>query len=467
MQSATTSEEFASPEERIRYLEEFNSKLLAQIEQLQATIARLEERLNRDSRNSNQPPSTDGPKVKRKPKKKSGRKRGAQPGHKGVSRTLAGSDRVNKRIEVMIEGPCECGDSELISPSFTRRHQKWEIPEIRPIVTEYALQSGRCQSCRKRRSAGLPKEAAKGILGPRAKSFVGMLTGQYRLSRRNASQFLSELMGLDVSLGTVSNTERSIAAAIKQPCKQILEVARNAKALHVDETGHKRFGKRRWTWVLSTPELVAFKAGYQRNRKSLMAILGSDFDGTIISDKYNVYNIFSDDRHQLCWAHFHRKFRALSEREGEIGETGKQLLSHSKKVFRVYRDHRQGSLSYEDYFQQLLVLREHMKQLLGKHHLLEEVRPLAHAYWLEPNKVWHFAAHPEVEPTNNPAERDLRPCVIWRKTSFGTWSMRGDRYLERMLTFVGTLRKQGKRVLCNLVDAVERAQMQLPAPSVL
>ena len=95
-----------------------------------------------------------------------------------------------------------------------------------------------------------------------------------------------------------------------------------------------------------------------------------------------------------------------------------------------------------------------------------KLRSFSYLYWLKAEKVWHFAKNPAVEATNNLAERDLRPLVIWRKTSFGTWSFRGDRFCERMLTYVGTLRKQSKNVLDCLIETVEAKQYALPAPSV-
>ncbi len=60
--------------------------------------------------------------------------------------------------------------------------------------------------------------------------------------------------------------------------------------------------------------------------------------------------------------------------------------------------------------------------------------------------LWAFVDRPNVDPTNNLAERDLRPFVLWRKTSHGTQSDRGERYAERIMTVTHTLRKQSRSV---------------------
>jgi transposase len=81
--------------------------------------------------------------------------------------------------------------------------------------------------------------------------------------------------------------------------------------------------------------------------------------------------------------------------------------------------------------------------------------------------LWTFAYHEGVEPTNNRAERALRPAVLWRKRSFGCHSDEGCRYVERLLTVVQTLRLQGRDVLDYLQAALTAHRDGLPAPKLL
>jgi transposase len=71
--------------------------------------------------------------------------------------------------------------------------------------------------------------------------------------------------------------------------------------------------------------------------------------------------------------------------------------------------------------------------------------------------MWTFIRVPGVEPTNNSAERALRPAVQMRKSSFGTHSEHGSRFVERMLTVAATLRQQGRNVFEYVTEACDRA----------
>jgi transposase len=81
--------------------------------------------------------------------------------------------------------------------------------------------------------------------------------------------------------------------------------------------------------------------------------------------------------------------------------------------------------------------------------------------------LWTFVTHPGVEPTNNAAERALRPAVIWRKQCFGTQSDAGSRFVEWILSVVTTCRQQGRNVWEVLTAAVRAAWAGQPAPSLL
>ncbi len=81
--------------------------------------------------------------------------------------------------------------------------------------------------------------------------------------------------------------------------------------------------------------------------------------------------------------------------------------------------------------------------------------------------LWRFTRLDGVEPTNNGAERALRPAVLWRRGSFGTHSEEGSRYVERMLTVTASLRAQGLSVPSFLRDAMNAWLHGTPCPSLL
>jgi hypothetical protein len=81
--------------------------------------------------------------------------------------------------------------------------------------------------------------------------------------------------------------------------------------------------------------------------------------------------------------------------------------------------------------------------------------------------LWTFVRVEGVEPTNNAAERAVRPGVLWRKRSFGNQGEGGRAFVERMLTVAGSLRLQGRQVLAYLEAAIRAAQQGVGPPSLL
>ena len=138
----------------------------------------------------------------------------------------------------LIEGPCHhCGSTDVCGRHQGRTHQSFELPDLRALITEWQLESGRCGGCRRRRSAKRPAEMPRGCRGPEA--LVATLTGTFQLSRRDAERFLSEVMRIEISLGTVSSTEKIVSEALNEDPSTAL---RQQAVAGVDETGHKRAG---------------------------------------------------------------------------------------------------------------------------------------------------------------------------------------------------------------------------------
>ena len=165
------------------------------------------------------------------------------------------------------------------------RRQVFEIPRLKPHVTEYQIFSGCCTSCSVKHRGALPAGAPAGILGPRAQATIAMLTGKFHLSKRDVEELFSDYFGLSICVGTVSNTEQQVSEALKAPYEEVVEAIKNAAVVGADETGHKIAGKRAWMWVALTSTVVVFYAMASRSKKVALEILGSTFSGILISDR--------------------------------------------------------------------------------------------------------------------------------------------------------------------------------------
>lgn len=167
--------------------------LEAELNELRGELVKMKALVRQSSSNSSRPPSSDPPGAKRPGKKpKSGRARGAQPGSSRSTRDLLPPDEVDE-IQCCKPSSCtSCGRALHGEDSNPRRHQVVEIPPIEPRVIEYQLHELICSACRTATRGELPVGVPVGAFGPRLQATVALLSGAYRVSRRNIQQILSD-----------------------------------------------------------------------------------------------------------------------------------------------------------------------------------------------------------------------------------------------------------------------------------
>src|SRR3954471_12585341 len=196
---------------------------------LQARVCELEARLGQDSSNSSRPPSSDPPQAPVRPKAPpAGRKRGGQPGHRGACRGLLPVEQVDEIVPVVRERCRHC-EQPSPGPAARRRARVWrhQVVELLPLavrVTEYQMAVRRCAACGCRTRASLPLGVPRRRFGARLTAVVALLSGRYRLSRREVRQLLQDRWAVRLSLGAVVRQEQAQRAALAP----IVEEARAA-----------------------------------------------------------------------------------------------------------------------------------------------------------------------------------------------------------------------------------------------
>lgn len=197
----------------------------AQIAALTARIEQLEARLNQNSANSSRPPSCDRPVApKPPPAPRLGRRQGGQPGHRGAHRELKPLECVAEVVEQVpthcahCRAPLPAGQTQADPPPL--RHQVTELPSLVCVTTEYRLHARTCPACCRRTWAELPAGVPRGAVGPRLQAVGSLLTGGYGLSRRATQELLRDLLGEELSLGTLCSLEASTAAALSAPYRK-------------------------------------------------------------------------------------------------------------------------------------------------------------------------------------------------------------------------------------------------------
>lgn len=452
---------------RIAELEE----KLARLAELETELARLHELLGRNSSNSNKPPSSDGPGAgARKPRKKGKRGRGAQKGHRGSHRALVAPEQVDEVVDLY---PAECESCWKPLPetldAFAKRYQHTELKPLAVHITEYRRHAVVCPCCGHKTRAAYDSEVIPCFaFGPRLMAVVAMLTGVYHLSRRQTVRLLRELLGVRLSLGSVSAIEARVSQRLEPVADEALEHAREDAIKHADGTSWLRAGAMVSLWVLATAAVTVFKVLNNGRAETLRDDLFGRVRGILVSDRATALKFWAMRRRQVCWAHLTRKFVSFSERDGPAGTIGKELLEHTSLLFEYWSSFRQQRMRRATLIAFMAPVRREIERLLeraaaatlpGLSGSCEDI--LAHR-----EALWTFVEHKGVEPTNNHAERELRGFVLWRRRSFGSQSVRGDRFAERMMTVVHTARKQSLDVLAFLEACCVRRD-DAPAPSLL
>lgn len=446
---------------RIAELEECNTQLVERIAQLEERNTELEERARRNASNSSMPPSANPPDApKPTTKKPTGRKPGGQPGHKGHTRVRLPPERLQHVIPFV---PLTCKHCQAALPEQPGPndpeptwHQYAELPPVAAVVTEYQGHARTCLHCGTLTRAAIPDELRRHSIGPRLGAALSYFSGCPHVSKRGVEEICATIFGVPIALGTVANLEQEMSAALQPAHAQAQLAVQQAPIKNVDETGWKQAGRQRWLWAAATTSVVCFVIHAKRSWDGLLALLAGKLRGLFISDRWSVYKRLPVGRRQICWAHLQRDFQKLVECDGPAHTIGQRGLDTVQRLFHEWRLFRGGGRSRRQLQHRLRPVRQAMSRWLRQGARCADRKTATfcqNLLDLEP-ALWTFLSKDGVEPTNNHIERLLRTAVLWRKIAFGCHSEAGCRFVERLLTVVGTLCLQQRPVLAFLEQSL-------------
>jgi transposase len=437
-------------------------KLTARIAAQDQRIAELERRLGRNSRNSSQPPSADGPAVSpsRAARRRSGRKPGKQPGAGGSALfQTSDPDEVIDHLPVACEG-CSSDLTDAIAVGVVRR-QVHDIPTITPVVVEHRLHRRRC-GCGATTTAPAPAGvSAAACYGPNLRALVVYLLVFQHIPVARTRALISDLTGARPSTGWISSVLPTVAEVLVDVEKLIKSLIVLAHVIHVDETTSNINGARWWLHVAGTDTLTAYHLHRSRGRAAV-----TEFDvlphyrGTVVHDALSVYDAYPGARHALCGAHLARELVAAAETHPDQAWPKQALraLYGLNTAAHQARDQQLSAIPPEiaqplldSWRHALLVgLAEH-RRVPGRRqsktrNLLERLRD-------RDDQVLLFARDLEVPFTNNQAERDVRPTKTQLKISGCHRSETTARAWLRIRGYISTVAKHGDNILDALRDA--------------
>ncbi len=446
------------------------------IEKLQQELEKLKDKQPSNSQTSSKPPSSDliqksetaaldhSKESESQPK----RKPGGQPGH--IGKTRKGFGRVD-RYEISTPDSCEhCGSREL-SDIIGYSKQQVACLVDRPIeVVEYQRAKCQCNEC----GALVIGLVSPGIV-PRQdlsidlQALVVWLGNYGHISYEKQQEFLRELGGIEIGIGTLQATNARVADSIKPAVEDLWKWAPLQANVHVDETPWCVKGVKEWLWTATGKNFCLFHAADTRSRAELETMLGSEFAGVLSSDDFSVYNGVLVGAQQKCLAHLRRHFKkVLLLSHGNNTVVASAFLELIDEAFRQHRKWREQpeELDYHTWARDFKVrLAEllntwqgHVGHAAGL--LLRSLREKAHQWW-------YFLDHPEIPPDNNLAERSLRLAVTKRKVSGGSRSMSRFEQTADLLSVIQTCRFQGKSAMTFFRDAISAHSCDLFMPSLI
>jgi transposase len=245
------------------------------------------------------------------------------------------------------------------------------------------------------------------------------------MSKRGIEELIEQSFDVSIALGTIANREQELSAALASAHEDVRRAVADAAVKHIDETGWKQAGRKRWLWAVAIPSMVYFLIHPRRNLDALKRAAGERLGGILCSDRWCMYDDWPGGRRQLCWAHVKRNWEKKAERGGAAKTLADAWLELHAQVFACWHRFREKKCTRSELREQLFPLR------YGPVPALVDVRGNG------------------LEPTNNRAERVLRRALLWRRRSFGCHSAEGCRFAERILTVVQTLREQQRFRCCD------------------
>jgi transposase len=445
-----------------------------QVAGLRREVGELRAQLGRHSGNSSRPPSSDPPwRPRRLPAPPSGRRPGGQPGHAAHQRAVAPPERVDRIVDHRPVVCARCAaplPADGASTGFAA-HQVTDLPVARAVVTEHRLHRVVCPACGALARAVLPTTVPSGAFGPGLQATVAVLRGQYHLSQRAVADLCGTVLDAPLAASSVAALCQETAAALAAPVAAAQATLPDAPVANADETRWPRpqAGQTRWLWVVVTGLVTVFVVAASRGNAVIKGLLGEDYQGVLGSDRYSAYAWLNDAYRQVCWAHLIRDFAGLVDRGGGAARVGRAALRLSAQVFALWHQYRDGTLDRAGLQAAMRPVQDAFATLLTRGSRGDDPRAATLCTSLDRlwPALWTFVDEPGVDPTNNAAERALRPAVLWRKGSYGTQSDAGDRVVERLLTVTATCRQHGRSALAYLTAACAAAQRGLPAPSLL
>jgi transposase len=306
------------------------------------------------------------------------------------------------------------------------------------------------------------------LFGASLQALIGYMKGNLGASYTELQEFCGEVLQITVSRSMLCNVVSRVSKALKVPYDELGEAIREEKSLNIDETGWKDSGSKYWVWVFCNQLIAYFVISGSRGRKVLKEVLGETFGGAIISDFYNAYIGYTSNGLQLCLAHLIRDIKFLTTLEcPESKQFGETVLGYFRDLFKLW--HSRGHDPPKIFQKKADRLKRKLFTYLTKTDLEKgKALTLKKRIMRQWDNLFRFVNNPQLyQPTNNTAEQTVRHTVRIRRQTQGSRSQVGRDWNARIMTVLGTCKKQGRSSWTFIKQALEAQFLNNDFPTLL
>lgn len=455
--------DLAAENERLRaenrVLQQRVAELEEQIAKLETELARIKGQLEEAERAGKRQaaPFSKGP-PKADPKRP-GRKAGHPPAHRPRPK------RIDRVLEAELPSTCPSCGGELADHEVKEQFLV-DIPPVEPIVTQFNVHIAHCADCGKRVQGRHPEQISDALgaaavqIGPRALGLAAELKHGLGIPYRKVEHVLCKGFGLDVCPGGLARSGQRLTRQAKPTYAQMMLQLRESEVVNADETGWKIDGEKAWLWVFTSEAVTVYLIDPTRAHEVAEQVLGEEFEGVLGCDCFPAYDPL-EYRQQKCLGHLLKRCSRIALVQSDEAVAFSQQVAHLlRRAMRLKK--RRAEMSPHGYLVARGKVEATLDRLLNQEVSDPENAKLVKLLTKQRHRLLTFLYIEEVDPTNNIAERRIRPAVIVRKISAGNRSDRGAETHATLTSIVQTCRQQEKDFL-----AVATHLLRSPRPRAL
>lgn len=416
--------------ERIKRLEEENQRLKEENQKLRLRLYGFK------------PPKKERSEISDIVPKSEPKKLGPPVGHKGTSRKKP--DRIDQTIVLKLDACPHC-NGEISELEQTHERYIEDIVPLTLFVTRYIIKHGYCTHCGKVVYPEVPEVIDNRHFGLHFLLYITYLRYVMNLPENKITTLLNDIYDARVSEGTIVDYLKKTAELFGDEYKRIKEQMKDLKSCHYDDTGQRVNGMNRWLWVFISNEVALYHTSKSRSKNVVMEILGNDYDGVTVQDFYPSYDK-APGLKQKCWSHLIRDARDLAEKK----KSPPGADDFHKGLQQIYKDATEAQKQISTEEERNSVYAAFVDRLVSfatmewQHY---DVKRLAKRVLKYSGQLFTFMLVPGIEPTNNCAERALRPCVVQNKIWGCHRTEDGAKNRDILMSVIGTMKLQGKSIL--------------------